>query len=338
MSGTRVLARASGAGITATGRPGGAREGAARPAVRFEVLGSLRVRGAAGPVPLGTPKARGLLAALLCGPNRPVALETLVDALWGEEPPKSATKNIQSYVHRLRRALGDPDRIARTGPGYLLRVRPGELDAHAFERLVREGGAAARRGDDARAARLLRDAAAAWRGEDAYAGVPDVPLVRAEARRLAEARLAALRDRIDAELRLGRHAALVPELSALTARHPLREELWERLMTALYRSGRQADALRAFGDARRVLAEEAGLDPGPGLRDLQRAILAGDPALAPPVRPAEVLERFMRALDADLPAEDAERAALCRSILAGRRLIAALDDAAGELLRALGSR
>ncbi|MBO2460783.1 AfsR/SARP family transcriptional regulator [Actinomadura violacea] len=337
MSGTGVLVRANGADTTAPGGPG-AREGAVRSAVRFEVLGPVRARGAAGPVRLGTPKARGLLAALLCGANRPVALETLVDALWGEGPPKSATKNIQSYVHRLRRALGDPDRIARTGPGYLLRVRPGELDAHAFERLVREGGAAAREGDDARAARLLREAAAAWRGDDAYACVPDVPLVRAEAQRLAEARFAALRDRIDAELRLGLHAALVPELSALTARHPLREELWERLMTALYRSGRQADALRAFRGARRVLAEEAGLDPGPGLRELQRAILAGDPALAPPVRPSEVLERFMRALDADLPAEDAERAALCHSIVAGRRLIAALDDAAGELLRALDSR
>ncbi|WP_344278403.1 AfsR/SARP family transcriptional regulator, partial [Actinomadura napierensis] len=157
MSGTGVLVRTNGAEGTATARPD-ARAGAARPPVRFGVLGPLRVLGGAGLVRLGTPKTRGLLAALLCGANRPVALETLVDALWGEEPPKSATKNIQSYVHRLRRTLGDPDRIVRTGPGYLLRVRPGELDAHAFERLAREGGRALRAGDDALAARLLRQA------------------------------------------------------------------------------------------------------------------------------------------------------------------------------------
>ncbi|TDD88659.1 hypothetical protein E1293_05985 [Actinomadura darangshiensis] len=303
--------------------------------VRFDVLGPLRARSGPRTVHVGTPKTRGLLAVLLCGANRSVSLETLVDALWGQGPPKSATKNVQSYVHRLRRTLGDPERIVRTGPGYLLRVRPGELDAHVFERLVREAAAAASRGDDVRAARLLRLAAGRWRGEHAYAGVPDVPLVRAEAQRLAEARFGAVRDRIDAGLRLGRHAALVPELCALTGRHPLREELWARLMTALYRSGRQADALRAFADARRVLAEEAGLDPGPALRELQRAVLACDPALASPARPGDVLDRFLRALDAGVPAGDGDRAALSASIRAGRRLIADLDDAAGRLLRVL---
>ncbi|HWC83025.1 MAG TPA: BTAD domain-containing putative transcriptional regulator [Pseudonocardiaceae bacterium] len=243
--------------------------------LEFDVLGPMAVRRGGRPVGLGTPKARGVLALLLTRPNRILSMDLLIDALWSEAPPRTAVKNIQIYVHQLRRALGDTDRIVHQSPGYRLVVHPGELDSARFSALAREGNAA---GDPRRSAELFRAALELWKGEDAYADILDIAEVRAEARRLDEARVLVLLDRIDAELGLGRTAELLPELVGLTAKHPLQEGLWARLMTALYRNGRQADALETYGRARRVLADQAGLDPGPELQALQQEILAAQNA------------------------------------------------------------
>jgi DNA-binding SARP family transcriptional activator/tetratricopeptide (TPR) repeat protein len=238
----------------------------------FSVLGALTVRRGGEPVDLGRPKARGVLAILLTRPNRPVSIDAMVDALWEETPPKTAVKNIQVYIHQLRRALGSADRIVRQSPGYRLVVHPGELDAQRFEDLSRAGRSAEDPGG------LLREALGLWQGDDAYADMLDIQLIRSEGHRLNEARIAVLQDRIDADLQHGRHAHLPTELVTLTSRYPLREGLWARLTTALYRCGRQADALRAYDRARRVIADETGLDPGQELRDVQHTILTAQPA------------------------------------------------------------
>jgi DNA-binding SARP family transcriptional activator len=246
-------------------------------ALQFGVLGPLVVVPDSGvPLDLGTPKARAVLAVLLCRPGRVVSVDTIVDALWPQAPPAAAVKNVQLYVHQLRRALGDAARISRRDGGYVLAAAPDEIDALRFTCLVDRHRAAAAEGDQERARALVAEALGLWRGEQAYAGFGDVPPVAAEARRLGEARLAALGSRIDIDLRLGGPDELVPELTALTAEHPLDERFWARLMTALRWSGRPAAALAVYDRARRVIAEETGLDPGPELRDLQQAILAGD--------------------------------------------------------------
>lgn len=285
------------------------------PRLEFAVLGPLLVRSDGEQLDLGPPKARGLLALLLCDPGKPIATQTLIDELWGEAPPKSAAKNIQLYVHQLRRALGDPERIVRREPGYLVVVGPGELDAHRFAGLAAQGAAET---DPARATRVLRTALELWRSEDAFADIRDIPLVRSEARRLAESRVVAVRHRIDADLQLGRHAELVPELVALTGRNPLRERLWARLMTALYRCGRKAEALEAFNEVRRVLAEETGLDPGPELQALQRAILTADPALDLPGGRSLVRPHTLPGDLADFTGR-AEELAVLRETLSGER-------------------
>lgn len=266
--------------------------------MEFSVLGPLAVHDQRGPVDLGVPKARCVLAALLCRTRRAASTDVLVEALWGDTPPKSAVKNVHGYVHRLRRGLGDPSRIVRHGVGYLLVVRDGECDADRFEGLVAAGAAAADEGRPESAGELFRAALALWRG-DAFADVPDVPAVAAEARRLDEVRRRCLRYRVEVDLRLGRHAELVPELVALTDGDPLEERLWELLMTALHRSGRRSDALAAYGRARRLLAEATGLDPGPALRRLHREILSAGRAparrAAAPRRPREPARRRPRA-------------------------------------------
>jgi WD40 repeat protein/DNA-binding SARP family transcriptional activator len=253
--------------------------------MRFRVLGPLEVEADSGPVALGGPKERRLLAQLLVRPNQVVPVETLVRAVWGAQPPKSAPKILQAHVVRLRHAL-EPDRargaagqvLVTRDPGYLLEVASGALDATRFEALA----AQARRAlaDDAAeaAASRLREALGLWRGQ-AFEEFLDTDFGAAEADRLAELRLVALEDRIEADLRLGRHRELVAELEGLVREQPLRERLWAQLMLALYRSGRQADALLAYQRARSVLVEELGIDPGAELRGLQAAILAQDPGL-----------------------------------------------------------
>ncbi|QHY96935.1 Regulatory protein AfsR [Streptomyces sp. S4.7] len=253
----------------------------------FGVLGPLAVRRAGVPLELGTPKGRLLLAVLLCRPGRIVSGDALAEAIWGEEQPKSAAKNVQTYVYRLRQALGDPGRIAREGPGYLLRAGRDELDAARFEDLVDVARSALTAGDPDQSRRLYDEALGLWRGP-AFAGLADVPALVAEAARLDELRLGVLEERIDVDLRLGRHGELLGELTALTMEHPFREGMWARLMLALYRGGRRADALLAYLQVRDILAEETGLEPGQKLRDLHRTILGDDPVEHPPPDPAVV--------------------------------------------------
>ena len=259
--------------------------------MRFRVLGPLEVETDNGPVVLGGQKERLLLAQLLTRPNQVVPVEALVRGLWGEHPPPTAAKTLQSHVVRLRRAL-EPARargaagevLVTREPGYLLRVTPGALDAARFEELTAAGRRALADGSVEHAGSLLREALGLWRGR-AFEEFLDADFGTAESDRLAELRLAALEDRIEAELRLGRHRELVAELEGLVREQPLRERLWAQLMLALYRSGRQADALLAYQRARSVLVEELGIDPGAELRRLHAAILAQDPALDLPAPP-----------------------------------------------------
>ncbi|MFC9978115.1 BTAD domain-containing putative transcriptional regulator [Spirillospora sp. NPDC127200] len=237
--------------------------------MRFGVLGPLEVHDDDGrPVPLRSAKQRVLLAMLLAHPGRAVPADTLIDAVWPDE--RRTNQDLQNHIWRLRRALGDPDRVRHHPPGYALRAEPGEVDARRFEDLADHGLAAP---DPA----ALRRALELWRGP-AYTGLDHVPALRDEARRLDERRITALEARIDADLAAGPAADLIGELRALAARHPLHERFHEQLVLGLYRAGRQADALAAYQDARRVLADELGVEPGPALRALERAVLTQDPA------------------------------------------------------------
>lgn len=229
------------------------------------------------PPVLGGPKQRAVLAALLLHRGEIVSTDRLIDELWGDRPPASAAKTVQVYVSNLRKALGDGVLVTR-GRGYVLEAEHGQVDVDRFETLVTEGRDALRAGDAQLASDRLRQALALWRGP-ALADFAYEPFAQGEAARLEEERLAALEDRIDADLALGRHAELVGELDALVREHPLRERLHAQLMLALYRSGRQADALERYQRARRERIDELGIEPGRELQELERAILAQDPAL-----------------------------------------------------------
>jgi DNA-binding SARP family transcriptional activator/class 3 adenylate cyclase/pimeloyl-ACP methyl ester carboxylesterase len=257
--------------------------------VRIGVLGPIElVNGGGTAVPLPRAKVRALLAALAINLNRHVGRHALIEALWGEAPPDGAEATLVSYVSQLRRALasaaapGAPAfRLTSQGGGYQLEGDPDALDSGRFERLAAEG-AAALRGDEApRADRLLAEALALWRGHP-YAEFADQTFTRLVSDRLAEARLAALENHIEAALILGRHAATIGQLEELVANYPLRERLCAQLMRALYRSGRQADALAAYGRLRLRLAEELGIEPSGELRALERAVLQQQPELDQP--------------------------------------------------------
>src|SRR5205085_10455801 len=206
-----------------------------------------------------------------------VSAETLVESLWGDPAPPSAPKVLQVYVSQLRKALG-PGRIETRAPGYFLRAERDEYDLGRFETLAE---AARGTSDPVRRAQFLAEALALWRGPG-LAEFRREPFARPAARRLAELRLGALEARVAAELELGRHERLVAELEALVEEEPLREQLRRQLMVALYRSGRQAEALAAYRGGRRLLVEELGIEPGPELQELERAILRHDPTLAEP--------------------------------------------------------
>jgi DNA-binding SARP family transcriptional activator len=234
--------------------------------VEFRILGPLEVLDDGMPVPLGRGRERALLALLLTHANEVVSVDRLIDELWGSEPPKAAVNTVQYYVSRLRKVLG-ADRIVTRPPGYAVRVEPGELDLERFEGLLAEGGDA------------VRQALALWRGP-ALADFAFESFAQAPIARLEELRLVALEQHVEADLAAGRHAELVAELETLVAEHPLRERLRGQLMLALYRSGRQAEALEAYQAARNVLVDELGLEPSPVLQELERAILQQDPSLA----------------------------------------------------------
>jgi YVTN family beta-propeller protein len=258
--------------------------------IEFQVLGRLEVIDGDRQLPLGGPQQRALLLVLLLNRGQPVAADRLVDALWEERAPATATKIVHGYVSSLRRALGGGLLVTR-GHSYLLDVAPGQVDEDRFNSLLEQGKRAFREGDARHAAERFRAALALWRGpplaEFAYQS-----FAQARIHRLEEARLTALEGRVDADLALGERAGLVPELEELVREHPLRERIIGQLMLALYRSGRQADALKVYRDARRRLVEELGLEPGSELNRLERRILEQDPALESPHRlPATELSR-----------------------------------------------
>jgi DNA-binding SARP family transcriptional activator len=247
----------------------------------FGILGPLEVRRGGSLVPVGGPRQRALLALLLCHANRVVSRDQLVDELLGDQPAESAERMLRVQISRLRKAVaagGGPPRLLARPPGYLLRVEPGELDLDVFEQRVATGRDALSRGDPGRAAVLLRGAESLWRGRP-LADLEFEPFARFEIQRLEAQRLLAAEDRIEAELALGQHGALCPELEQLVAEHPLRERLRGQLMLALYRSGRQAEALAVFHDTRRALDAELGIEPGPALRQVHEQMLAADPLL-----------------------------------------------------------
>ena len=252
--------------------------------MEFRVLGPIEAVTDDGPVALGAPKQRALLGLLLLNANEVLSRERLIDELWGEEPPRSAVQSLQVYVHGLRQILGS-DRIETHGTGYRLPIRRGELDLDRFERLVERGSEALADGDAADAAEDLRSALRLWRGSP-LADLGSEPVAAREAPRLEGRRLRALELLNDAELALGRHDELLPELAALIAAEPYRERFRAQQVLALYRSGRQNDALEAYRAARLAMVEELGVEPGPDLQELERQILRHDPSLAAPEPPS----------------------------------------------------
>ena len=246
--------------------------------MEFAILGPLEVRDGPAPVRVPGAKERALLADLLVNAGRVVPADRLVEDLWGDDPPGNPANTLQGRVSALRRALGPAGgALVTRPPGYLLEAGPEQVDAGRFERLVAEATAAAA-GEGPRAARQLEEALGLWRGP-ALAEFADQPWAQAEAARLEELRLAATEALVELRLAAGGHAGLVGELEGLVAAHPTRERLRGQLMVALYRSGRQADALGAYQQAREVLAEELGIDPSPELQRLHQQILLQDPAL-----------------------------------------------------------
>jgi DNA-binding SARP family transcriptional activator len=275
--------------------------------MEFRILGPLEVGDAGSEVALGGRKPRALLALLLLHPNEVVPADRLIDELWGEDAPERAADALRVNVSRLRKALPE-DVLTTRSPGYVVRIGADELDLNRFERLLDEGRSLHARGLAAGASERIRDALSLWRGP-ALADFAHESFAQTAIARLEEIRLAAVELRIDADLALGRHHELVGELEALVAEHPLRERLRRYLMTALYRSGRQAEALDAYQDARRALVDELGIDPSPALQELERAILRQEPSLDVDARrPAairEVAERSILVAITDVTRVDA---------------------------------
>jgi DNA-binding SARP family transcriptional activator len=246
----------------------------------FRVLGPLEVLDSGRPIGLGGLRQRTLLVVLLLRANEAVSRDRLIDDLWGAEAPANAANALAALVVRLRRAL-PADLLLTAQAGYELRIERDALDLHRFERLVEEGASALALGEPNRAAELLRSALSLWRGP-ALVDFAYEAFAQPAAIRLEELRLAALESRIDADLALGRHLELVGELQGLIVEHPVRERLRGQLMLALYRSGRQVEALEQYRDGRQAFVGELGIEPGPALQELERAILQQDPELGGP--------------------------------------------------------
>src|SRR5438067_7186215 len=305
----------------------------------YRILGPLEVFDGERRLTLGGTRQRAVLARLLLRRNEAVASDVIVDELWGENPPQTAAKVLQNCVSALRKELpGSAETLRTVGGGYALRVEPDELDRDRFERGLAEGRAALAAGEAGEAADQIRSALALWRG----APLSDVTYERFaqdEIGRLDELYVSALEDRIEADLALGRQAEVVPELESLVARHPVRERLRGQLMLALYRSGRQAEALSAYRDARRTLLGELGIEPGRALQELERAILAQDATLdATPSRPAASVAPGRRAA-APVVGRDDELELLEAGLadaLAGRGRLFVVTGAAGTGKTRLG--
>jgi DNA-binding SARP family transcriptional activator len=246
--------------------------------MRFRVLGPLEVLSDDNWQTIGARKWRSLLAALLLHPGHTVSVDTLIDAIWGDEPPAKAANLVSIYVLRLRRLLGDSEGqlLVTRSPGYLIRAEPDDVDAVLFEQLA-EDGRRVLGADPERAAVILGEALKLWRGE-ALADVPASPFIEAETERLSELRLATAELRVDADLECGRFAQVIPELRGTLSANPLRERLWLLLMRALDGDGRRAEALDAYAQAREAIADQLGVDPGADLRRLYAQLLAADQA------------------------------------------------------------
>ncbi|MFC3575355.1 BTAD domain-containing putative transcriptional regulator [Streptomyces yaanensis] len=274
--------------------------------MRFGILGPLDVRTEDDtPLDPGGPRPRALLTLLLLDAGRTVSLERLTDGLYGEEPPAGAANALQSQISRLRKRLSPHTDIEATPTGYRLPVAPDTVDAHRFERLAREGSSALAHGDHRGAAAALREALALWRGP----ALADLPAAQAQRTRLEELRLAAVQDRVEADLALGSGAGLIPELRELLAAHPLSERLYELLMRALHAGGRPAEALTVYEEARRTLADELGTDPSPELSALHQELLRGTGPAQGARLPAQLTRFIGRApelarIDAFLAAPD----------------------------------
>jgi DNA-binding SARP family transcriptional activator len=261
---------------------------------RFTVLGPVRGWRGKSELELGPPQQRAMLAMLLLARGRQVSLEGLIDGLWGEQVPRTATGTVRAYASRLRGVLDPgagrrPDRLIQSaGDGYLIQPASVLLDLSTFERRVHGARAARDRHDTAASARLLRDALGLWQGT-ALAGAPG-PYADSQRALLTELRLAAAEEKLALEISLGEHAQATAELRALVAEQPFRERLVELLMLALYRAGRQAEALHAYEDTRRRLGDELGIDPGPALRAMHQRVLQADRRLmeAPGLRLARL--------------------------------------------------
>ncbi|HEX2118596.1 MAG TPA: BTAD domain-containing putative transcriptional regulator, partial [Acidimicrobiales bacterium] len=301
--------------------------------MRFRLLGPLEVVDDAGQrLDVGGRQPRILLAVLLVAGGRRVTLDALVDAIWGEDPPASATGSVQSYVSRLRRRFGTEQELTWDEAGYRFDVAAEQVDFRRFEVLAEEGRTllGAGRPEDARA--VLQEAESLWRGP-ALADFADLPFAVGPAARLEQRRLSATEDRITADLALGRHTAVIGELAELVGANPLREGLQVQLALALYRSGRQAEALRALADAGRTLREELGIEPSRQLQELESAILAHDQTLELPPSPRPMVATPMEA--APVAPVAAPALAPTGTALVGRDhelavLVAALDEAADD--------
>jgi DNA-binding SARP family transcriptional activator len=313
--------------------------------VEFRILGPIEVRDDDGRLlPLPGPRQRSVLALLLLHANEVVSSDRLINELWPSEAPESGAAALQAGVSRLRKALGAGAGLLETvPPGYVVRLAPEQLDLHRFERLLAEAAA----DDPATAAERLREALGIWRGSP-LADFAYQPFAQAAIGRLEELRLLAIERRIDADLALGRHGQLVPELEELATRHPLREGFRAQLMLALYRSGRQAEALGAYQTARRTLVDQLGIDPSPALQELEKAVLRQDPSLdlvlaKGPQRSILVAGIAGRALEPLLAVAEPLASRPPREVIVARLLrtpteLAAASAEVGEQCRALGAR
>jgi len=262
--------------------------------MEFRLLGPVEAVRDGRSLALGGAKPRALLGFLVIHANEVVSRDRLIEALWGDRPPGTADHSLDVQVSRLRKVFDQDDVLLTRSGGYVLEVDREQIDVHRFERMLEEGRRANAAGDAAAALATLSAALGLWRGP-ALADLAYESFAQTEIERLEELRLVAVEERIEAELALGQHDKLVPELESLTAKYPLRERLRGQLMLALYRSGRQAEALRVYTETRRQLVDDLGIEPNQSLRDLEQAILRQDPALAPP-RPRERAVRRRRAL------------------------------------------
>ena len=294
--------------------------------IDYRLLGPIEAGVNGAGLDIGGQKQRALLAILVLSANEPVPRDVLVDRLWGERPPPGAQHTLEVYISRLRKTLepaaGRP--VVLTSPGaYLLRAPADRVDVRCFERLAEAGRRALAENAPDRAAEDLKKALGLWRGAP-LAVVSEEPFAQPQIARLNELRIGITEDRIEADLALGRHADVVSELGALVAAHPLRERLYQLLMVALYRCGRQSEALAVYQKARRVLVDELGIEPSPPLQRVERAILEQDASLEPPPRaapalaPGQAREKHFRG------AATARRARRSAAVAAGLALILAL--------------